>query len=123
MYQWGAAIPESAHYNIKARRLKMKHITLFLFFSALTCSTLFANDSIKLAIGDWAPYTSSTDQTKKLLEKVVTEAFKLEGITVHYDIFHGREAMNTPDTGNLPAPFHGQERKPMKEIFICTTFR
>lgn len=40
--------------------------------------------SLQLAIGDWPPYTSATDKDAKLLERVVSEAFKLEGVEVRF---------------------------------------
>lgn len=61
-------------------------------FALLLCLLFIAGpaisgDVVKLAIGEWAPYTSDTDPKHKLLERVVTEAFKLEGIDVAYAYF------------------------------------
>ena len=65
----------------------MKISVLFMILIVLTSSTVFANETIELAIGDWPPYTSETDEKDKLIEIIVTEAFKTEGIDVNYSYY------------------------------------
>lgn len=46
-----------------------------------------ASETVRLAVGEWAPYTSDTDPEGKMLEKVTRQAFALEGIHVEYAYF------------------------------------
>ena len=43
-----------------------------------------ATETIRLAVGEWAPYTSQSDAQGKLLEEVTSQALGLEGISVEY---------------------------------------
>lgn len=58
----------------------MKNILLclLLFFAA---NMAFA-EKIAMAIGDWPPYTAKKNSGENIVEKLVAEAFKLEGIEV-----------------------------------------
>ena len=68
--------------------------------------TAYAGETVRLAVGDWAPYTSETDVDGKLLEKVTRQAFALEGITVEYAYFPWKRsylvASNGEFDGTLP---------------------
>ncbi|NQY93769.1 MAG: transporter substrate-binding domain-containing protein [Campylobacteraceae bacterium] len=61
----------------------MKIILLYIFVFFLSNNS-FANESVDLAIGEWAPYTSQKDKKGKITEIIVKEAFKLENIDVKY---------------------------------------
>lgn len=54
-----------------------------LVTGASTCAT----ETVRLAVGEWAPYTSQTDLQGKLLEEVTARAFKLEGIAVQFTYY------------------------------------
>ncbi len=78
----------------------------WLFLSIfIICSNAAANETVKLAIGDWEPYTSEKDNKNKLLEEVVTEAFKAEGIDVHYDYFPWKRSYNSVLEGRHDGTF------------------
>ncbi|MBF0231032.1 MAG: transporter substrate-binding domain-containing protein [Desulfamplus sp.] len=97
----------------------MKKMALVFALVVMTSTTLFAGEVVKLAIGDWAPYTSETDQKGKLLEKVVTEAFKLEGIDVKYDYFPWKRSYIYVEQGKYDGTFpwnKTEERE--KEFYI-----
>ena len=83
----------------------MKKTLLFLISTVLISSAAYANDTVRLAIGDWAPYTSQTDAKGKLLERVVTEAFKLEGIDVKYDYFPWKRSYMNAIEGSYDGTF------------------
>ncbi|MBF0228731.1 MAG: transporter substrate-binding domain-containing protein [Desulfamplus sp.] len=83
----------------------MKRLALLLALVVMTSSSVFANQTVKLAIGDWAPYTSETDVKGKLLEEVVTEAFKLEGIDVKYDYFPWKRSYIYVEQGKSDGTF------------------
>ena len=66
----------------------------------------YANETLTLAIGEWAPYTSDVDQTGKLAKKIVAEAFKLSNIDVEYKYFPWKRSLESVRkgdyVGNLP---------------------
>jgi len=82
----------------------MKISSLLLLLLTLT-SNAFANETVHLAIGDWAPYTSATDAKSKLLENVVTEAFKIEGIDVKYEYFPWKRSYILAKSGEFDGTF------------------
>lgn len=65
----------------------MEKTILGLLLAGASLTSTFAADVVKLAIGEWVPYTSELDPQSKMLERVVTEAYRLEGVAVHYDYF------------------------------------
>lgn len=83
----------------------MKKALLALISAALLGSTAMAADVVNLAIGEWAPFTSEKDPKGKLLEKVVTEAFKLEGVEVKYSYFPWKRSYNNVEDGTADGTF------------------
>ena len=86
--------------------------------AAMFSSNLLANRTIDMAIGDWAPYTSETDQKGKLLEKIVTEAFKLEGINVHYDYFPWARSYGYVISGKYAGTFPWNKTQEREKEFV-----
>jgi len=82
----------------------MKKIAFFILLLAIS-SDVFANETVRLAIGDWAPYTSATDAKCKILENVVSEAFKLEGIEVIYEYFPWKRSYALAKSGEFDGTF------------------
>ncbi|MBF0204986.1 MAG: transporter substrate-binding domain-containing protein [Desulfamplus sp.] len=104
----------------------MKKIALFWLIAAvlacgssLICCTVFANETVKMAIGDWEPYTSQTDPKGKLLEEVVTEAFKAEGIDVQYEYFPWKRSYVNAERGQYDGTFPWN-RTPEREAAFYT---
>ena len=64
--------------------MKTAHLLLLI---PLFVSLSSFGETVKLAIGDWAPYTSSSDANGKISEKIVEAAFAEEGVTVKLDYF------------------------------------
>ena len=83
----------------------MKKTLLFLILSCLLSGSSVWAEAVKLAIGDWEPYTSATNPKGKLLEKVVTEAFKLEGVEVKYEYFPWKRSIINAETGESDGTF------------------
>ena len=82
----------------------MKKIAFFVLLLTIS-SNVFANETVRLAIGDWAPYTSATDAKSKILENVVAEAFKLEGIDVLYEYFPWKRSYALAKSGEFDGTF------------------
>ncbi|MBF0257927.1 MAG: transporter substrate-binding domain-containing protein [Desulfamplus sp.] len=83
----------------------MNKTVLFCLAAVMIFSNVYANETVKLAIGDWAPYTSETDPKGNLLEKVVTEAFKAEGVTVEYSYFPWKRSYVNVEQGKFDGTF------------------
>ncbi len=66
-----------------------RHIMgIWLIFVALSIPTIsFAEETIRLTNGDWAPYMSKNLKHYGITSHIVTEAYKLEGIKVKYGFF------------------------------------
>jgi len=63
----------------------MKKLLVLMVFTCLSVSV--SAQTIKLATGEWAPYTSSSDPNGKVAEIVVKEAFAQVGVTVTFEHF------------------------------------
>lgn len=66
------------------------------FLSSISAYSL---ETIEFAIGDWPPYTSPTDPKSKIAEKIVTEAFKIEGINVKYVYYPWKRSYENSKSG------------------------
>ncbi len=95
----------------------MKNLTLFLLITALTSFNALANETVKFAIGEWVPYTSKIDMKGNLLEKIVTEAFKLEGVDVIYEYFPWKRSYNNVKNGQYDATFPWNKTEERKKDF------
>jgi polar amino acid transport system substrate-binding protein len=83
----------------------MKKLLLSLVLAAAGCLSAYAAETVNLAIGEWEPYTSSTNPKGKLLERVVTEAFKLEGVEVKYEYLPWKRSMSKVQDGESLGTF------------------
>ena len=100
----------------------MKSIALFVLLLTIS-SNAFANATVRLAIGDWAPYTSATDVKGKLLETMVTEAFKLEGIDVKYEYFPWKRSYSLAKSGQFDGTFPwAKTEEHVKDFYIHKVF-
>jgi len=79
--------------------------TALLLLLLLMPHSTFANETVRFAIGEWAPYTSSTDPKGRILEIIVTEAFKLEGIDVKYKYFPWKRSYLLVESGVFDGTF------------------
>ena len=83
----------------------MGKIFLVLFFLLGSMTNSSANETITLAIGEWAPYTSEKNQKGKIAEVLVTEAFKLVGIGVKFQYFPWKRSYVSAQKGVLTGTF------------------
>jgi len=65
-----------------------KHLKVVVFFLALCLSTTSpAKETVRLASGEWKPYTSHSMSNYGHLNHVVSQAFALEGVDVEHGFF------------------------------------
>jgi len=64
----------------------MKKGIYFIFF-ILFASNVYSGEVVKIAIGNWEPFTSKRDKNANMSELIVREAFKLENIDVQFEYF------------------------------------
>ena len=53
----------------------------------LTSTGIFAEETIRITIGEWAPFLSKDLKHYGLAARIVTESFALEGVKVEYGFF------------------------------------
>jgi len=70
----------------------------------LWCQAI-ADTPISMAIGDWSPYVSQHDPMAKIIEHIVTEAFKIEGKSVEYNYFPWRRSYEFVKQGRYDGTF------------------
>ena len=70
-----------------------------LIFSSLSLLLAQQPTTVRLAIGDWAPYTSPTDPKGKLAEEIVTQAFAEVGITTNYSYYPWKRSLEMAKGG------------------------
>ena len=84
------------------------------FGSDLLCGPF---DRHSRAIGEWAPYTSELEPNGKLLERVVTEAFKLEGVKVQYTYLPWRRSYLRTLDGTFDGTFPWNRSAERERLF------
>ena len=76
-----------------------------LLWLALSAAPVFAVDTVRLAVGEWVPYTSEVHPEGRMLQTVVTEAFKLEGVSVVYGYFPWKRSYIQAEMGEYDGTF------------------
>ncbi|MCG8617081.1 MAG: transporter substrate-binding domain-containing protein [Desulfobacterales bacterium] len=92
---------------------------LFLVFGivialAVTCHA----ESLKLDIGEWAPYTSEKDPKGKIAETIVVEALKLSGYTAELAYYPWKRSYENVKAGKAVGTFPWFENEERKKEFI-----
>jgi len=79
-----------------------------------------AKEMLTLAIGEWAPYTSSTEKNGKIAEHIVREAFALENIEVKYKYFPWKRAIVLVQRGDELGTFPWYKTPQRQKDFIIS---
>lgn len=82
-----------------------KTLLSLLWVAASLAHAAAAAEVVHMAIGEWAPFTSEKDPQGKLLETVVTEAFRLEGVEVQYSYFPWKRSYAMVEEGRADGTF------------------
>jgi len=82
---------------------KLMIVLTLLFISLLSVN---ANETVRISVGEWAPYTSTDAKKGQLAQNIVSAAFKLENIDVVYE-FNGwektyQDALDAKSEGTVP---------------------
>jgi len=81
---------------MKKYLLRIWVVVLFFIASA---TNGFAEKNMRIATGEWDPYISKDLKYFGIVGRIVTEAFKLEGVNVEYGFFPWARAMDLTKSG------------------------
>lgn len=105
----------------------IKLIALFLFMMlchCTLCSPVSAHTSekqiIRLATGEWPPYTSSFLYHLGLASRIVTESFALEGYRVEYEFFPWKRSFALAKAGLYDGTFPWRSTALRKQQFFIS---
>lgn len=76
-----------------------------------------ASGVVNLAVGEWPPFTSERDDKARLLEKVVTAAFKLEGLDVKFSYFPWKRSYIRTSQGDFDGTFPWTRTPEREQLF------
>lgn len=99
--------------------MKSLAVGIYLMISLLLPALVHAQ-TVRLAIGEWPPFTSSTDPNGKLAEQLVTEAFALVGYEVEYDYFPWKRSYAFALSGEYDGTFPWYPSDERQETFLMT---
>jgi polar amino acid transport system substrate-binding protein len=93
------------------------------FYVVLTtvAASVTGTETVTMAIGDWQPYTHSSNSKYQMLEKVVAEAYALEDIAVEYSYFPWQRSLLTVQSGVYDGTFPWLMSDQRKDNFITQT--
>ena len=83
----------------------MKYAFLFLLLTGIFASPTSGNEVVTFAIGEYPPYTSARNPEAKVLEILVTAAFKLQSINVEYKHYPWRRSIALARNGDVDGTF------------------
>ncbi len=78
----------------------MKHIILFLIVLLALPFYGITEETLRLTVGEWAPFHSKKLKFNGVVSRVITEAFALKGIRVNYDFFPWARAIEYAKYGD-----------------------
>ncbi|MCG8616896.1 MAG: transporter substrate-binding domain-containing protein [Desulfobacterales bacterium] len=82
-----------------------KSLLMFACMWTITFSGTLWAQTITLAVGEWAPYTSKTDESARLAQNLVTKIFAQAGIEVKYVYVPWKRAYNLTKDGKYDGTF------------------
>ncbi len=82
----------------------MKIATILMMISCVSVSAI-AQETIRLASGEWPPYQSEHLKYNGVASRIVTEAFALAGVRVEYGYFPWARSLENAKTGEWDGTF------------------
>ncbi len=81
------------------------HKLLYYFGLCIACfsTTLYAGDTIRIAVGEWDPYISEDLKHHGVITQILSEAFALEGVTAEFTYFPWQRALFEVQRGTQDA--------------------
>ncbi len=102
----------------------MNKAKVWILLGALLLCTMImsvsAQETIRIASGEWAPYQSENLKYYGVASRIVTEAFALEGIKVEYGYFPWKRAFNIAETGEWDGTFLWFDTPERRKIFYIS---
>lgn len=104
----------------------MKRTALLLSITLITTLVVLAApsagraDVIRLASGEWPPYQSEKLKYAGVASRIVTEAFALEGVEVHYRYFPWSRALRNAATGEMDGTFLWFDSAERRKTFLIS---
>ncbi|WP_320822016.1 substrate-binding periplasmic protein [Reinekea sp.] len=95
-------------------------ILTLLFGTLFITSNRLHAETYKMASGDWAPFTHSSERKSQLFEHLVSAAFALENVTVSYEYFPWKRCLYNVEHGQFHATFPWFKTTAREEIFNFT---
>lgn len=99
------------------------YFSTVLLVVLLGFNSLWAGEKIRLTTGEWPPYISTDLAHDGVLSRIVTEAFKREGIEITYDFMPWKRAMVLARNGKADGSFawsRSEERE--KDLYYSKPF-
>ncbi|MCP4298666.1 MAG: amino acid ABC transporter substrate-binding protein [Proteobacteria bacterium] len=97
----------------------MKNTLLIIcFIWAVTFSNGLSADTIRVATGDYPPLTGKNLKHYGLMNRIVTEAFALEGVTVEYGFFPWGRSLEYVRLGEWDATSYWSYNKSREKDFL-----
>ena len=96
-----------------------RNVCVISFIFCLTIN-LYAHGTINLLTGEWPPYTSKSELKGKMAEAIVSEAFKLEGVTVKYEYYPWKRSYRSAKEGFGAGTFPWYKSEQRENDFIVT---
>lgn len=93
---------------------------LMIIISIFLCNVSFAEETVRLTNGEWAPYFSEKLKYYGIGSRIVTEAFSLEGIRVIYGFYPWKRALKLAEAGEWDGAV-GWETNPDREPYFYAT--
>ncbi len=85
--------------------MKVRVLLLLLLLPGVLSAPTLANELVKFAIGEYPPYTSPNEPDAKLLEHLVTAAFKQQSIDVEYGYYPWKRSFAMTKSGEVDGTF------------------
>ncbi|NQY93486.1 MAG: transporter substrate-binding domain-containing protein [Campylobacteraceae bacterium] len=96
-----------------------KLITSFLLI--LLTISLYSKETLIFSTGEWAPYTSQKDPNGRLMQNIVTEAFKTENVDVLYKYYPWKRAYKVVLGMEVDGSLAWYKNSEREELFYYST--
>ncbi len=108
--------PNRRFFLIEKIRIGLVALLCLFFFAANTSEA----EQIRLTTGEWPPYQSRTLEHGGVATRIVTEAFKMEGLTVEYGYFPWKRSLKLAETGKWDGTFLWFDTPQRRQLFFIS---
>lgn len=98
---------------------KINSIILFTVLMVFILSAVYAQETVRLTNGDWAPYMGENLKYNGVVSRIVKEAFESQGIEVTYGFFPWKRSFDSALSGEWDGSIAWSPAKvPNQEMYI-----